>query len=474
MTKYKKDVITIFKKRSKEVFLVNTIKNELVTYEEFFKKTLGLISYFKSLNLTQGNKILINRKNSEEYLIVFLAACLGGFSILPVDPEISNERLEVIKKTIKFDLIIDQNFRFKFDTKKYKEMNLIDLQNHDFLLISSSGTQSDIFKALLFDSNTFLKSASSFSKLTKHSKKNVLLHCLPMFYMAGILNTFFSPIFSQNKIILAERFSVFNLGNISKIVKENKVNSFHITPDIYRLMYKMIGNNEMKKIFKNVSHLISTGSILHNEIKQIYLNKFKKKIFSCYGLTELGGPLTIENNNTFKTKNCVGIHDDLLKIKVNKNRVLINSPFKSKGYLSNAGLEKLKLVKKFYDTGDLGFYKNKKLFINGRAKDIIKKGGEIVSLSFIEDIFLSRDDILEVAAVPLNYDITKEIEENYVIFITMNEKYEIENKIVDFTKFYRSKLRKIEYPKKILIIDKMPKTSIGKIKKRKLIELFTL
>ena len=106
MTKYKKDVITIFKKRNKEVFLVNTIKNELVTYEEFFKKTLGLISYFKSLNLTQGNKILINRKNSEEYLIVFLAACLGGFSILPVDPEISNERLEVIKKTIKFDLII--------------------------------------------------------------------------------------------------------------------------------------------------------------------------------------------------------------------------------------------------------------------------------------------------------------------------------------------------------------------------------
>ena len=122
----------------------------------------------------------------------------------------------------------------------------------------------------------------------------------------------------------------------------------------------------------------------------------------------------------------------------------------------------------------MGFYKNKKLFINGRAKDIIKKGGEIVSLSLVENIFLSRDDILEVAAVPINQDLTIKKEENYIIFINMNENYKIEEKISEFTNFYKKRLRKIEYPKKIIIIDKMPKTSNGKIKKRNLIELFTI
>lgn len=467
----KEKIIDVFNKNKNDIFIINTITNKSVSYDEFLQKTNNLIGYFRSLNLRPGDKILIQRNNSEEYLILFLASCLGGFSVLPIDPEINQERLDIIKKTIQFDLIIDNKFKFKFKNN-YK--NNFFLKKHDFLLISSSGTQSDIFKALLFDSNTFLKSALSFSKLTKFNKKNILLHCLPMFYMAGILNTFFSSIFSQNKIILSERFSVFNIGNISPLIKKNKVNSLHMTPDIYLGIYKTLNSKELNSTLKNVTNLISTGSILHNEIKDNYFKKFRKKIFSCYGLTELGGPLTIENDKTYKTKNCVGIHDKKLKIKVIKQKIYINSPFKTKGYISSSGLQKLKLEKNFYDTGDLGFYKNKKLFINGRAKDIIKKGGEIVSLSLVENIFLSRDDILEVAAVPINQDLTIKKEENYIIFINMNENYKIEEKISEFTNFYKKRLRKIEYPKKIIIIDKMPKTSNGKIKKRNLIELFTI
>ena len=212
--------------------------------------------------------------------------------------------------------------------------------------------------------------------------------------------------------------------------------------------------------------------MLHNEIKNNYLKSFNKKIFSCYGLTELGGPLTIQNTNNFKKNNCVGAHDKKIKIKIIKNRIFIDSPFVIKGFISRSGLSNIKLKNNFFDTGDLGFYKNKELFITGRDKDIIKKGGEIVSLTYIENVILSRDDIIEVAAVGLKDG--KLLEENLFLFVTINGEYNIEEKHLEISNFCKSKLKRIEQPKKIFIIGKMPKTGNSKIKKKSLIDLYII
>ena len=53
----------------------------------------------------------------------------------------------------------------------------------------------------------------------------------------------------------------------------------------------------------------------------------------------------------------------------------------------------------FFDTGDIGEYIDGILFIKGRSKDIVKKGGEILSLNFIENMAMKNDNVLECAAV---------------------------------------------------------------------------
>jgi len=470
----KKKILKIFDKNKDNVFLINSLTNEEVTYGAFLNKTQSLLKYFHSIGLTPNSNILISKKNSEDYLVTFLACCLGGYKILPVDPGITQDRIDSIFKVINFDYIINNKTKFSFTKNSTKFDKKFYLKDHDFLMISSSGTQSEEFKAIVFNSKTFLESSYSFSKLTKYNKNNTLLHCLPMFYMAGILNTFFSSIFSENKIILTNRFSIFNISEISEICSAYKINTFHLTPDMYRSLYKTLNQKSLIKLFKNSKSIVSTGSILHEEIKSFYLKKIKKQIYSCYGLTELGGPLTIQNKSNFYEKNSVGIHDEKIKFKIKKNEILINSVFKAKYFLSISGKKKFKVKNKFYGTGDLGYYKNKQLFITGRNKDIIKKGGEIVSLSLVESVFLSRDDILEVAAVPASKIKNNACEENYVLFLTMNEKYHIEKKIDELELFYKKKLRKIEYPKKMIVVGSMPKTSNGKIKKNSLINLFSI
>ena len=232
--KLKKKILDIFKKHGEDVFLINLKNNKEVSYSEVLNKVYCLIKHFKSINLEKNNKILIKTTNSENYLISLLASCLGGYAICPLDPDTKPERLEEIKKIINFDLFINEKFKFP-NLKKKVILNNEDLMmdNHNFLIMSSSGTESSDFKGMLFSSNKFLNSAISFSKLSGYSAKTKLLHCLPMFYMAGILNTFFSCIFSKSTIVLSERYSILNSAKILNDSVNHKVNSLHLTPEIY-------------------------------------------------------------------------------------------------------------------------------------------------------------------------------------------------------------------------------------------------
>ena len=78
---------------------------------------------------------------------------------------------------------------------------------------------------------------------------------------------------------------------------------------------------------------------------------------------------------------CVGRHGNGVKILIKKdeegsNRMMVKSPFFMKGYITKKGYEPPKSFDGYYDTGDIGDYKNDLLYIKGRKRDIIKRGGE--------------------------------------------------------------------------------------------------
>ena len=51
-----------------------------------------------------------------------------------------------------------------------------------------------------------------------------------------------------------------------------------------------------KKIqFLKLKKIISTGGYLHESTKNKFEKVFKKRLLNCYGVTELGGPITLQN-----------------------------------------------------------------------------------------------------------------------------------------------------------------------------------
>ena len=134
------------------------------------------------------------------------------------------------------------------------------------------------------------------------------------------------------------------------------------------------------------------------------------------------------------------------------------------GYWNNQEATNSVLKEGWLYTGDLGYFdQGGYIFLSGRAKDFIKRGGEMISPEEIEQILYGHSSISEVAVIGLPDDQWGEV---VVAVIGLKEaKIVDKEEILDFCK---DKLSGYKRPEKIIIVDKLPRNSMGKILKKDL------
>lgn len=62
----------------------------------------------------------------------------------------------------------------------------------------------------------------------------------------------------------------------------------------------------------------------------------------------------------------------------------------------------------FFDTGDMGYLKNGYLYVTGRSKEVINRGGEIISPLEIENVLINHPDVAQVMAFSVPHDTLQE------------------------------------------------------------------
>jgi len=176
------------------------------------------------------------------------------------------------------------------------------------------------------------------------------------------------------------------------------------------------------------------------------------------------------NSNEFQKNNSVG---KLLKnvelAFTQNNEITIKVPWMFKNY---SNIDSTKFFKNnFYLTGDLGKLNSENfLFITGRSKDIIIKGGINISPKKIEDFVHDFKFIDDVTIVGTKDEI---LGERIVCFIVPNINFTENNKKLINSQITK-KLGVSYHIDEFFILDKIPRTVNGKIDKPKIREEFNL
>ncbi|EKG1400147.1 medium-chain fatty-acid--CoA ligase [Escherichia coli] len=117
----------------------------------------------------------------------------------------------------------------------------------------------------------------------------------------------------------------------------------------------------------------------------------------------------------------------------------------------------------WYYSGDLcrmdeaGYIK-----ITGRKKDIIVRGGENISSREVEDILLQHPKIHDACVVAMSDERLGERSCAYVVLKAPHHSLSLEEVVAFFS---RKRVAKYKYPEHIVVIEKLPQTTSGKIQK---------
>ncbi|MEI8418821.1 medium-chain fatty-acid--CoA ligase [Escherichia coli] len=117
----------------------------------------------------------------------------------------------------------------------------------------------------------------------------------------------------------------------------------------------------------------------------------------------------------------------------------------------------------WYYSGDLcrmdeaGYIK-----ITGRKKDIIVRGGENISSREVEDIILQHPKIHDACVVAMSDERLGERSCAYVVLKAPHHSLSLEEVVAFFS---RKRVAKYKYPEHIVVIEKLPRTTSGKIQK---------
>lgn len=146
--------------------------------------------------------------------------------------------------------------------------------------------------------------------------------------------------------------------------------------------------------------------------------------------------------------------------------ILTRGPYTPRGYYrAPEANQKAFTPDGWYASGDIVIqHPDKNLEVHGRDKDMINRGGEKISAEEIESLVYRLEDVTMVAAVAMP---DKILGERLCLYVTTKPGTEVTLEQIHET-FQTAGTARFKLPERLVLVDELPTTKVGKINKKEL------
>jgi len=189
-----------------------------------------------------------------------------------------------------------------------------------------------------------------------------------------------------------------------------------------------------------------------------------------YGSTEAGGVTVLEHVEIERKPGSCGVPGPLAKVRVDQHgRLWVRGPLLFDGYLDDAESTAEALVDDWYDTGDLAELDDEGFVtIIGRAREVIRTGGETVAPQEVEAVLRPLPALADVAVVGL-----PDLEWGEVVCaVVVLAPGEPAPGVADLRAACSGKLATYKHPRRVAVVEDIPRTAAtGQVQRRLLVEM---
>jgi acyl-CoA synthetase (AMP-forming)/AMP-acid ligase II len=302
------------------------------------------------------------------------------------------------------------------------------------------------------------------------SPQDATLVVMPLFHGHGLVAGLLSTLASGGGAYLPATGS-FSAHRFWPDMARVGATWYTAVPTIHRILVNRADQEYPRSSPVALRFIRSCSAPLDIELATAANNAFHAPMIAAYGMTETSHQATsnpLPNHRSNKAGS-VGLPAGLdLRIAIGDRldaaidevgEICVRGPALTSGYLNNPGANADSFVDGWFRTGDLGSLDREGyLFIKGRLKEIINRGGEKIAPSDIDTVLLSNPKVFEAASFGEPDAIYGEAVQAAVIVRPGMQATEDE-----LRDYCRSALVDYEVPERIHIVTDFPRTAKGSV-----------
>jgi len=475
------------------------------TWSEFRIRVQSMALYLESMELPPNVPVAGLLGNGQAAMELFLGGMYGGFQVLLANPLAGADILAyVLEHSESTNLFVDQQHHElalqalsqltdKLQLIPLQPDNVSDWQNkvEDGKFDAHTVPQAADAALLIYTSGTTGK-----PKGVIHTHKSLLhggwntmiaheltpadnsLCVLPLCHINAQAVSVMGTLVSSSGLVLPDRFQVSKFW--SWIVEE-KCTWFSVVPTILSYLLNAEEDERLKSQLNKVRFGRSASAALPPALHKAFEARFGLSIVETMGITETAAPMLSNPLNPELHKlgspgiaygNEVRVADEEGKVASSgeESEVQVCGQNVMQGYLKNPEATREAFTPDgWYRTGDLGkMDEDGFVFITGRLKELIIKGGENIAPREIDDVLYRHTGVLEAAAFPL-----PDVHYGQTVAAAIAPRPGENVPESALRKMCSAAMGEYRAPSRYFFLKELPKGPSGKIQRLKLTERFT-
>ncbi|RAU07932.1 long-chain fatty acid--CoA ligase [Bacillus pumilus] len=505
-----------------------------ITYEQLQEDVLKLASHLMKIGVKKGDRVAIMLPNCPQSVISYYAVLIAGGIVVQTNPLYTEKELEYqmedsgAKVLITLDLLYPKAYKMKALTRmehlivtklqdylpfpknilfpivqRRKNKMVIQVEKNDtihhFAQIMKKSEGEQQIPALAFDPKEdiavlqYTGGTTGLPKGVMLTHENILantemcaswmyktirgkeriLGIIPFFHVYGMTTVLNLAVKEGHQMILLPRFDV---ADTLKTIEKQKPTLFPGAPTMYIAL--LHHPNIEKYDLSSISACLSGSAALPVEVKQSFEKLTGGRLVEGYGLSETS-PVTHSNflwgANKTGSIGCPWPNTDAgiyceetggLKEPYEHGEIIVKGPQIMKGYWNQPEETEAVLRDGWFFTGDIGYMDEDGFFyIVDRKKDVIIASGYNIYPREVEEALYEHELVQEVVVAGIPDPYRGETVKAFVVpkkgaYLTEDE----------LDRFVRTRIASFKVPRVYEFKESLPKTAVGKILRRVLIE----
>jgi malonyl-CoA/methylmalonyl-CoA synthetase len=482
-----------------DVPFLETVDGHITTYSDFLGRSAKLAHALVAAGAKAGDRILVQVEKSPDALALYLACVRAGAIFVPLNTAYTVQELDYLIADADPAIIVcrpaDRDAMQRLGARR-SCLTLDEKGNGSLAALAArqeagfpdAHRQADDIAAILYTSGTtgrpkgamlshgnLLSNAKTLVDAWRFTAADVLLHALPIFHTHGLFVATNVTLLAGARMLFLPKFDP---DLILRLMPRSTVMMGVPTFYVRLLLHPGLG----PEACANMRLFISGSAPLLPETHRSWRLRTGHSILERYGMTETN----MNTSNPYdgeRVPGSVGLPLPGIEVRVADpergvtsapgeiGMIEVRGPNVFRGYWRN--LEKTKTEFRedgFFVTGDLGrFDERGYLHIVGRSKDVIITGGYNVYPKEVELELDSLPGVVESAVIGLPHP---DLGEAVTALLVTDGTVLVTEEIV--LKALRGRLARFKQPKRVLLIDSLPRNAMAKIQKEKLRQEYRL